>query len=296
MMKLYFMLTASIGVLLGAVSPILAANKAPVIDHSPVSVAVRGQNIVIRAKITDDSGPVKEATLFVAVSRDAAPFRVVMHDTGSDIYAATVATDLLTGLDRVQYYIDAVDAEALTTETPWSTVEIKSPEPGKTVPFEGAGSEPESKRPGWVKPALIAGGVLAVGGVALALSSGGGGGGGSSSDTNTTSSAGTYSGSQTTCFQPPDSSSTCSSGPITFTVDSDGGVSTDTLYPGQHLTARISGGNFLMTVAVKTADRTGEIQYVGTLIDTRIVGSVQGSATTASGNGNYSGTFNAVKR
>ena len=83
---------------------------------------------------------------------------------------------------------------------------------------------------------------------------------------------------------------------MTITIDSSGGVSTDTLYPGQRLTGRLSGGNFLLTATDQTAGRTGEIQFVGTLIDTRIVGSIQGSATTAAGTGTYSGTFNAVKR
>jgi hypothetical protein len=242
---------------------------------------------------------VKEATLFVAVSRDAAPFRVAMRDTGSGIYAATISADLLTGLDRAQYYIDAVDTETVTTETPWTTVELKSPEPGQTVPFAGAGPAPEAKQAGWVKPALIAGGVLAVGGAALALSSGGGGGGDSDppdSGNAATNTAGTYSGSQTTCFQPPAASSTCASGPVTFTIDSNGGVATETLYPGQRLTGQLSGANFLLTAAVNTANRTGEIQYVGTLIGTRIVGSVEGTATTADGIGTYSGTFSAVKR
>jgi hypothetical protein len=299
MTKLNSMVNAAISLLLAGALPLLAENKPPAIDHSPVKIAVRGQNIVVRARITDEAGPVKEATLFVAVSRDAAPFRIAMHDTGSGIYAATISTDLLTGLDRVQYYIDAVDAEALTTETPWSTVELKSPEPGKTTAFEGAGPAPEPQQSRWVKPALIAGGVLAVGGVALALSSGGGGGGGDDNsppgDT-TNSAAGTYSGSHTTCFQPPNAASTCASGPVTFTIDANGGVSTDTLAPGQHLTGQLSGGNFLLTTPVQTAERTGEIQYVGTVIDTRIVGRVQGTATTAAGTGTYSGTFSAVKQ
>ncbi len=273
-----------------------AENKPPVIDHSPVKIGVRGQNIVVRAKITDDSGPVREATLFVAVSRDAAPFRVTMQDTGGGMYAGVISSDLLAGLDRVQYYIDAVDTQAMTTETPWSTVEIKSPEPGKTTPIDGGAPAQETKRPKWVKPALIAGGVLAVGGTALALSGGGGGGGGASSDNTATNTAGTYSGTQTTCFQPPGASASCSSGPVSISIDANGIVTSTTLYPGQSLQGRLSGGSFVLVAAVQESDRTGQIEYVGTLIDTRIVGSIQGSATTAAGSGTYSGTFSAVRR
>lgn len=282
---------------LGA-APLQASNKPPVIDHAPVKVAVKGQNVVIRATITDDAGPVREATLFVAVSRDAAPFRITMTRSGDSLYTGTISAGVLNNLDQVQYYIDAVDSNALTTETPWYTLAIKSPEPGKSVAAEGSAAPEQAKRPSWVKPALIAGGVLAAGGVALALSGGGGGGGGdNSTGTNkTSSSAGTYTGSATTCFQPPSASSTCASGAITITIDANGHVVSDSLYSGQSLSGSLSGSSFVLTATVQTGDRSGQIDYIGTVVDTRIVGSIQGTATTAGGSGTYSGTFTAVKR
>jgi len=280
---------------------LLAAPKPPVIDHSPIKVALKGQNIVVRATITTDIGPIKEATLFVAVSRDAAPFRVTLHDTGAGVYTATLSSDLVGNLDRFQYYIDAVDAHALTTETPWYTVEVKSAQAGKTTAADGTSTNTEPKQSSWVKPVLIASGVLALGGAALALSGGGGGGGGGTSTNSTspdnaaTNSAGTYTGSQTTCFQPSGGSSTCSSGALTITIDAAGTVTSDTLYPGQHLEGRLSGDNFVLVATVNATGQTGQIQYLGTLVGTRIVGSVTGSGKTGTADGTYSGSFSAVK-
>lgn len=270
--------------------------KPPVIDHSPVKVALRGQNIIVRATITNDSGSIKEATLFVAVSRDAAPFRVAMHDTGAGVYTGTISADLLGNLDRFQYYIDAVDAQAQTTETPWYTVEVKSAEAGKNAPADGGAPESESKQSSWVKPALIVGGVLAVGGAALALSHGGGSSSPAAPVNTATNSAGTYAGSQTTCFQPSGGSSTCASGAITITIDTASTVTSDTLYTGQHLTGQLSGNNFVLVAAVQTGGQTGQVQFLGTVVDTRIVGSITGSAKTGTGDGTYSGSFSAVRQ
>ncbi len=300
-MTFHATLKLALAVLTTTALSLFAGTQPPVIDHSPVKVAPRGQNVVVRATITAAGGPIKEATLFVSVSRDAAPFRVTMHDSGAGVYTGTISADLLGTLDRFQYYIDAVDAQALTAETPWYTVEVKSAEAGKTSPADGATPESEPKHTGWVKPTLIVGGVLAVGGVALALS-GGGGGGGSSTNSSppgnaATNSAGIYSGSQTTCFQPSGGSSSCSSGAITITIDTAGTVTSDTLYPGQHLQGNLSGNNFVLVATVQQGGLTGQIQYVGTLIGTRIVGSITGSAKAADGTtGVYSGSFSAVKQ
>ena len=300
-MTFHATLKLTLAVLMTTALTLIAATKPPVIDHSPVKVAPRGQNIVVRATITGDGGPIKEATLFVAVSRDAAPFRVTMHDTGAGVYTGTISADLLGTLERFQYYIDAVDARALTTETPWYTVEVKSAAAGKTDPADGTAPESETKHASWVKPALVVGGVLIAGGVALALSSGGGGGSSSTNSTSTgntaTNSAGTYSGSQTTCYQPSGGSSTCSSGTITVTIDAAGTVTSDTLFSGQHLQGTLSGNNFVLVATVQQGGLTGQVQYVGTLVDTRIVGSITGSAKAADGtSGVYSGSFSAIRQ
>ena len=72
-------------------------------------------------------------------------------------------------------------------------------------------------------------------------------------------------------------------------------MSTDTLRPGTHMEGRLSGVNFLLVAAVKETDRNGQIQYLGTAIDGRIAGSIQGSATLSAGEGTYSGNFSAAR-
>ena len=269
----------------------------PVISHSPVKVALRGQNIIVRATITNGNGAIKDATLFVAVSRDAAPFRVAMNAAGADVYTGTISADLLGNLDHFQYYIAAVNAQTLTTETPWYSVDVKASEAGKIADSAGGAPESEPKTSGWVKPALIVGGVLAAGGAAIAVTHGGGGSSSSSTTVNTaTNSAGTYTGSQTTCFLPSGGASTCSSGAIAITIDTASTVASDTLYVGDHLTGRLSGNNFVLVADVQSGGQTGQVQYLGTMVDTRIVGSITGTAKTGTGDGTYSGSFSAVKQ
>jgi hypothetical protein len=154
---------------------------------------------------------------------------------------------------------------------------------------------PENKESSWKKPALIAGGALAVGGIALAIMGGGGGDDSSGSSGTATNTAGTYSGSASVYFQVSGNTPSSTTYPITITISSKGVVSTDTLYAGVHMEEQLSGANFLMVAPVNEPDRTGEIQFLGVVINNRIAGTVQGSATTSAGNGTYSGTFSAAK-
>lgn len=273
-----------------------AQNTPPVIDHAPVKVAVRGQNLLFRAKVTDDSKSVDSVTLFYAVSRDAAPYKVAMNTAGAGVFTGIVSAELTSGLQQLLYYIEAKDSLGAVTETPWHTVEIKAgttaPTPAPTVKTAPASPEKESS---WKKPALIAGGALAAGGVALAVMGGGGGGdsgGGGNSSTNT---AGSYSGNASVYFQPAGGIPSGSTYPITITISSKGLVSSDTLLEGTHLEGQLSGANFLLTAPVSEPDRTGEIQFLGVVINNRIAGTVQGSATTSAGSGSYSGTFGAAR-
>ena len=266
-----------------------AQNKAPVIDHAPVKVAVRGQNILFRAKVTSPAKTIDSVTLFYAVSRDAAPYKVPMNPAGTGIYMGTVSADVTAGLQQLLYYIEAKDTLGTVTETPWYPVEIKTGAPATKS------AAPAEKESSWKKPALIAGGALAIGGAALAIMGGGGGGGSDGGSGTTTNTAGTYTGTASVYFQPPGGTLSSSTYPITITVTDKGVVSSDTLAEGVHLEGHLSGANFLLVAPVSQPDRSGEIQFLGVVINNRIAGTVQGSATTANGSGTYTGTFSAAK-
>lgn len=279
-----------------SVQTTIAQNHAPVIDHSAVKVAVRGQNILFRAKVTDDAKAIDSVTLFYAVSRDAAPYKVAMNPAGAGIYMGTVAADLTAGLQQLLYYIEAKDSLGATAETPWYPVEIKSGVPSATSTPSAKNASPPEKESSWKKPALIAGGALAAGGAALAIMGGGGGSGGDSGGSgSSTNTAGTYSGTASVYFQPPEGALASSTYPITITISSKGLVSTDTLYDGVHLEGQLSGSGFELKAPVNQPDRSGEIKFIGMVSNNRIAGSVEGSATTTGGNGTYSGSFSATK-
>lgn len=286
------------------------------IDHAPVTVALRGQSVMFRARAVSDAHPLKNVTLFYAVSHDAAPYKVSMYDSGGGWYTGSIPADLLSGLNQILYYIEVRDTSDATEETPWYTVAIRAPgtpppstatpppatvsTPRATAPATKtptAATAPEEGETSWTKPALIAGGALLVGGAAIAIANGGGGGGGGggSSGTTTTNAAGTFSGTVTLCFQPPGGVSSCSSRAMTLVIDPNGVVSSDTLQEGKHLESALSGDNFLLIGSVSETNQTGEIQYLGTVVNNRIAGSIQGTATTPTGVGTYSGNFSAAK-
>jgi hypothetical protein len=275
-----------------------------VIEHAPVGVGIRGQSIVLRAHVTNETRTIKQVVLFYAVSRDAAPYKTAMRESGTGWFTGTIPADLTAGPKQILYYIEARDASEATAETAWYTIDLKSPQSAATAPAlvaplvpAAAAEPPKDGKSSWKKPALIAGGVLLVGGAALALS-GGGGGGGDDNDTpagTTTNMAGTYSGTATTCFQPPGGSSSCSTRAVAITIDSAGNVTSDSLREGAHLEGRLSGANFLLVAPVAEDGLTGEIQYLGTVVNNRVAGSIQGTATTAGGTGTYSGNFSTTK-
>ena len=286
------------------IPPAMAApNTAPKIDHTPVTLGIRGQSVVFRARVSGPTQAVKSVTLFYAVSRDAAPYRVAMNDSGAGVFTGSIPADMTAGLNQILYYIEARNEAGSTAETPWYTIDVKiptgaQPEPAAVVAAPPAPLSPERTQSSWKKPALIAGGVLLVGGAALALSSGGGGGGGDSSSSSggaTTNAAGSYSGSATTCFQPPGSNATCSTRAIAIAIDGSGNVTSDSLRDGVHLAGKLSGANFLLVTPVQEAGLNGDIQFLGTVVDNRIAGSIQGTVTGSGGTGTYSGNFSAAK-
>ncbi len=262
----------------------MSAHAAMKIEHTPVTVGVKGQPLMVRAKVAGAGQEIKSLTLFYSTSKDAAPFSVAMQPTGSGGFVGTIPGGILSTLDRVTYYLAAEDAAGSGAETPWYVVRIQNP---------AAGAE---GRPGWVKPVLIGGGVaLAAGGIALAVggSDGGGGGGGGSPTTNDVS--GTYVGSSTECQTLSGAAPACESHAATIEISEDGLVSSDNLRPGVIMEATLNGSTFVMVVPIQTSGPDGEIRYTGTVVDNRIVGSIDGSAGSGTDAVLFTGTFSAVR-
>ena len=282
------------------------------IEHTPITFSARGQPITMKVKIVGPEENVDSVTLYYALFKDAAPFRVPMRSSGLGLYVGTIEAGLLTGVDSVSYYIEAMDKNGALSETSWQTITFKDPSSKVPAPAPTAAPAPKLAPPAQdIKPTkerssaatvgIIAGGAAAVVAGALLLSDSGGGGGGSSSggDTNLAQKAGTYNGSVTRCFTPSGDSSSCSNHAMNIVIDSHGGVFTETLHPGQSLHGQISGSSFTLAASAddQGPDTTGDVIYNGTVINNNhIVGSISGSATSSSGSGDYSGSFSANKQ
>lgn len=279
-----------------------AENKAPVIRHEPVTVALEGQSIAIKASVTDDLG-VKAVTLHYSTSKDVAPFKLEMQPVGQETYLCTLPANLLSRAAQVTYYIEAMDDMDLSAETPWYPVSVQVPRAGSGGAAK-APLAPAEEESSWTTPALIAGGILVVGGVAAAViannSSGDDGGSGSTTNPPPDPSedySGAYVGSVTTSLQFPGQTATTESHGTTIVIASDGSVTSADLYEGQALQGRMSGANVSLEATVSVSNITGRITYSGTVVNGRITGSVGGTATTSAGtNGTYYGTFYAVKQ
>lgn len=195
-----------------------AQNLAPVIEHTPVKLAVRQQPIVFRAKVTDDNKALESVALRYSPSRDQAPYKADMRDTGAGLFMGNIPAELTANASQLYYYIEARDTLGATAETPWHTIlftlpqpapaatapapatapaataaptpaptpapvvapaVVPAPAPAPTPAAVAAPSEPAPEEGAkWVKPALIVGGVLVAGGAVALAVSGGGGGGG----------------------------------------------------------------------------------------------------------------------
>lgn len=264
----------------------IRAEAAPRIEHTPVTVGVRGQPLMVRARVAGAEKSVKSVTLYYSTSKDAAPFAVPMQSTGAGGYVGSVPGGILATLDRVSYYLAAEDAAGATAETPWYAVRIQAGAGGATVPEA-------QQRPAWVKPALIGGGVaLAAGAVALAVnaSDDGGGGGGASANY-----AGTYNGTSTECQTLTGTPPVCEQHGITITITSDGRVQTSDLRDGTTMETTMSGSSFVLVAPVLVEGPDGEIRYIGSVIDNRIVGQIEGSVGSGTNTTLFSGSFSAVK-
>ena len=272
---------------------VLADSKAPIIKHRPVSGAAMNQSLNFRAQVTSPDAPLESVTLHFTTSTDSTPVKIPMKPVDATLWSGTIPAGFLAGYRSINYYIEAINADGLLTETAWYRVDLLSVDAAASAPADPVGtgrSEPAQEETTWVKPALIAGGAVAVAGGAVLLLAGGGGGGGGS-DNPSTNSAGTYVGTATTCYETSTNTS-CTTDLIAITVSEDGYASSDTLCPNVYMNAPVDGDVFTMMGEVPN----GQITYSGTILSDRIVGSISGSGTAAAGSGTYSGTFSAERR
>ncbi len=270
------------------------AGASPRIEHTPVGIAVKGQPLMVRVRVTDAARPVKSVMLYYSTGRDAAPFEVAMTSADSGSYFGSIPASVTGELKSFTYYVAAENSVGEMTETKWNPVNIREPKPGD-MPAAGAGSA-EKARPKWVTPALIGGGVaLAAGGALIVASSSDSGGGGGSGSIDLDEAAGTYSGEVSLRTEPPGGTPTLATRACAITIARDGTVTSSTLHEGANLSGRISGNSFVLAAPVTEAGLTGEVRYLGTVVDNRIVGTIQGSATAVGGVTVYGGIFSAVK-
>ena len=273
----------------------LSVWAAPRIEHTPVTVAVKGQSLVVRVRVTDSARPVKSVVLYYSTGRDAAPFEVAMTPADPGSFFGTIPGGVTSGLKSFTYYIAAENSVGEMAETPWATVQVREPRPGD-APAGRTGAEGQ-ERPTWVTPALIAGGVvLATGGALIvANSSDSGGGGGDDGSVDLEKAAGTYTGEVNLRSEPPGGAPVLTTRACAITLARDGTVSSANLHLGATLTARLSGNSFVLVAPINEEGQTGEVRYIGTLVDNRIVGTVQGSSTSVEGVTVYGGIFSAIK-
>lgn len=285
-----------------------AANKPPTIQHDPVTYAIRGQSLTLKAKVSDAAPGVQDVTLYYALFRDAAPFRVPMRSTGLDFYVGTIDAALIKDVETIAYYIEAQDKDGAMAETSWYNVEFRKPDDAQIkgsdpLPTPVPGGTTKQEGVNWKTVGLIAGGAAVIAGGA-ALLAGGGGGGSSDGGTDNgggnaiTNQAGSYAGTVTTCLTISGQTPQCESHACTIVIDNKGVVFSESLIVGKQLTGNLSGNSFILS-GPATADATvteGTLNFNGTVLSDRIVGSITGNATTPGGPGSYSGTFSASKQ
>jgi|GEM_PF-1072530 len=285
-----------------------SSSKAPVIKHEPVVTAVRDQPISVRAVVTSSSSDLKSVTLFFTTSKDAAPFKIAMQSSGAETYFGSIPSSFLKGVKELSYYIEALDEQSVASETRWYTVKLQAPNSASTAtaqPSVAPKSQTEASRDSWSwkGPAIIAGGTAAIVGGAILLANNGSDSTSSSTNTSsgstttTNSTDGTYTGTATKYLLMSGASSpTGSSYAVIITISSAGTVSSDTLQPGAHMEAQLSGSDFQLTSQISETNLSGQIAFFGNVANNRITGTISGSVTTTSGtNGIYSGIFSASK-
>lgn len=288
----------------------LAGAQSLTIRHDPVPFALRGQALTLKAKVEGPTPP-QSVTLYYALFRDAAPFRVPMKSSGLGYYVGAIEANLLGGAEGVSYYIEAQDENGALVETPWYEVKFREPRPSERpvtaappapapagpapiIPVPSSDNESSS----WKTPALVLGGAALVLGGAYAISESGGGGGGGASGggDSSTNAPGTYVGTVTLCTQPQAAATLCDSSAFTLLIDSRGVVFSETIRPGQQLTGQLINNRFTLTAVVNSGGTNGVINYNGTWVNNGVVGQISGTATSPAGSVAYSGTFSADKQ
>lgn len=279
-------------VFLAAGRPAVARNAAPVIQHTPVTVALQGQSMIIKATITDDV-KVKTVTLFYSTSKDVAPFRLEMQSAGQNIFICTVPDNLLEHATTLTYYIEAVDNADQSTETRWHNVSIQQAKVESKPDIKVTAKDSSF----WKTTALIGGGVVLAGGTAAIIAGSSGGTPLPAPIPTTNVNSGTYVGSVTTQLEFPGESPAAMAHGTTIIIDINGTVRSTNLHPGESLVSILNGSDFTLTANIHTTNITGEVNYYGTVNNGRITGSVGGQVLSVSGtNGTYYGNFYAIKQ
>jgi len=275
-----------------------------IITHTPVNWGVTGQPLTLKARVSGGVGGVKNVTLYYALFRDAAPFRVNMASSGIGLYVGTIEAGLLSGVSSLSYYIEAEDKGGTIEETPWYDVSFKDPTAAqgshaKVAPTgtkAAAGEEGSSMTVG-----LIAGGAAAIAVGAYVISDSGGDDSSSGNDGNVLEGrdkAGTYTGTANTCVTIPPAAMECTESSISIFIDQNGKVFSDTLLPGQQLTGTLNGGSFTLqgNTSNPAENLTGNITFTGNFIgNSEIDGTISGNLTSDGSPGTYSGDFTATK-
>jgi hypothetical protein len=296
-------------VLMGGSVALGQNTKPPVISHDSVPAAVRGQPLSIIAKVSAGSAEVKAVNLYYTLSKDAAPFKVVMQNSGASVYYGSIPAHLLGSVKEISYYIEAIDKAENTSETDWFAVPVKDAKAADQRAYQPPVAPVAPAKPQQVTPSqpekkgkmgtaltvgLIGAGAAAVVGGAIYLANSGGGGGGDNPDTDK---AGTYAGSETICFSLMGGTPDCTRRDIRVVIDTAGVVRSDTLQPGTALEGRLNGSSFVLVATINepASNRTGEIFFSGNIVEGRILGSIDGQTTEPAGQGQYTGTFTATK-
>ena len=71
------------------------AEGRPVISHTPVRVAVKGQPLGLRAVVRDAGGTVTGVSAYYAASRGMTPFRLDMSTAGAGIWYGSIPGHLI---------------------------------------------------------------------------------------------------------------------------------------------------------------------------------------------------------
>jgi hypothetical protein len=241
------------------------------ITHDAVPFAVRGQPLTLKAKVTG-AEEAESVTLYYALFRDAAPFRVPMkvHRVGL-LCGHHRSPAWWPGWTAFSYYLEAQDKSGAITETPWYEVPLRKAETKAEAPAAGlpmprpagpAAPAPDHSLCPRTNPPRIH--RTAVGKhppssqVVLpscwgartrfpkATAAGGGSDDGDDDGEVPVDPQGTYNGSVTTCLTTTGGVTTCESGSMSMVIGANKVVFSETIKPGEQLTNGLDGSSFTL--------------------------------------------------